>query len=134
MVRTELGCKAADIFAGVAASAFALTEEGVVSCHPQRAISVISFRGMNEQLVRYGGGASSVVPGMPVTFLSAQGTFQKWAELDECAGQPSAQDAAGCSRYSGCKDGVDVILCTSSGGQDFPDASFAWPILRAHTR
>jgi polyhydroxybutyrate depolymerase len=89
---------------------------------------------MNDPIVRYSGGASSLVSGMPVTFLGAKGTFQKWAELDQCTGQASTADAAGCSRYSGCKDGVDVILCTDAGGQAFPDASFAWPILRAHTR
>jgi polyhydroxybutyrate depolymerase len=129
-----VACQAADLFAAIAPAAFDLTQEGLVDCKPTRSITVISFRGTMDPLVKYTGGASSTVPGMPVTFLGAQGTFQQWAQFDQCVGDPSSPDANGCSRYSGCKDGADVILCTKNGGgQDFADATFAWPILRAHS-
>ena len=75
-----LACHAADVFAAVAPSAFDLLQENVGDCRPARPITVISFRGSADNLVPYDGGPSAVVPGMPVTFLGAQATFQKWAE------------------------------------------------------
>ena len=70
---------------------------------------------------------------MPVTFLGAQGTFQKWAEIDQCTGAPSAQDSNGCSTYSNCSGGVEVVLCTmQGGGQGSSNGSIAWPLLKRH--
>ena len=128
-----LACHAADIFASVAPSAFDLLQENAGDCAPARPITVIAFRGSADTLVPYGGGASSVVPGMPVTFLGAQATFQKWAQLDGCTGAPSAEDANGCATYSSCQGGVQVTLCTKQGGgQDQGDPSIAWPLLKQH--
>jgi polyhydroxybutyrate depolymerase len=73
------------------------------------------------------------VPGMPVTFLGAQGTFKKWSEIDQCSDSPSAEDSNGCSFYSACQGGAEVILCTKPGGnQEAGNASIAWPVLRRH--
>jgi polyhydroxybutyrate depolymerase len=127
-----LGCHAADLFAGVAPASFDLLQENAGDCHPARPITVISFRGSNDNLVPYEGGPSSVVPGMPVTFLGAEGTFRKWAEIDQCTGTPSGPDAAGCETYTRCQGGVEVVLCTKAGGQQQGDAAFAWPILKRH--
>jgi polyhydroxybutyrate depolymerase len=80
--------------------------------------------------VSYDGGYSSVVPGMPITFLGAQDTFTKWAEINQCTGT-AADVGGGCSTYSSCQDDVTVTLCTKQGGgHDAGDASFAWPILK----
>lgn len=129
-----LACHAADVFAAVAPSAFDLLQENVGKCTPPRPITVVSFRGRADTLVPYAGGLSTVVPQMAITFLGAQATFQKWAEIDGCPGAPSAEDADGCSRYSGCQGAADVILCSKAGGGQEPgNASIAWPILRAHT-
>jgi len=129
-----VACRAGDMFAAIAPSAFDLLQENVGKCTPPRPITVISFRGRADTLVPYAGGPSTLVPQMSVTFLGAQATFQKWAEIDGCTGAPSAEDADGCSRYSGCQGGADVILCSKAGGgQEQGDASIAWPILRAHT-
>lgn len=129
-----LACHAADVFAAVAPAAFDLLKENVDGCKPARPISVISFRGTQDGIVSYGGGLSSVVQGMPITFLGAKGTFAKWAELNGCTGSASAEDSKGCSSYSSCKDGVDVMLCTKQGGgHEAGDASVAWPILKKHT-
>jgi polyhydroxybutyrate depolymerase len=127
-----LACHAADVFAAVAPSSFDLLQDNVSDCRPARPISVISFRGSGDNLVPYEGGFSSVVPGMPVTFLGAQGTFQKWAELDGCTGSPSPPDSNGCSTYSSCQGGVEVVLCTVSGGQTFGDSAISWPFLKRH--
>jgi polyhydroxybutyrate depolymerase len=128
-----VACHAADAFAGVAPSAFDLLQENVGSCQPARPITVISFRGSADTLVPFDGGSSTVVPGMPVTFLGAQATFRKWADLDHCSGTPSAPDSNGCSTYSSCAGGVEVVLCVKTGGgQAQGDASIAWPLLERH--
>jgi polyhydroxybutyrate depolymerase len=128
-----LGCQAADLFAGVVPAAFDLLEENVEDCLPARPITVLSFRSTADMRVPYVGGPSSLVPGMPLTFLGARATFAKWAEIDDCTAGPSAENANGCAAYTGCAGGVDVVLCTSDGQDQHSDASVAWPILRRHT-
>lgn len=129
-----LACHAADVFAAVAPAAFDLLEENADECVPSRPISVISFRGTADSRVPYGGGPSSLVPGMPITFLGAEGTYAKWASIDGCVGPASAPDTNGCSAYSGCSDGAEVILCTKKDGRLEPgDPSLAWPVLKRHT-
>lgn len=128
-----LACHAADEFAAAAPAAFDLLAENVDDCHPTRPITVISFRGDGVSRVPYEGGASSLVPKMPITFLGAEATFARWAQLDGCSGTPSSEDNNGCSSYSGCLDDVEVILCTKPGGREEPgDAAVAWPVLKRH--
>ena len=129
-----LACRAAEVFAAVAPSAFDLMQEELGDCTPPRPITVISFRGMADTVVPYVGGRSTTVPNMPVTFLGAQGTFEKWAEIDQCTDSPSAEDSNGCSTYLDCQGGVEVILCTKqNGNQDAGNATVAWPVLKRHT-
>jgi polyhydroxybutyrate depolymerase len=128
-----LACHAADIFAAVAPAAFDLLQENESGCTPSRPITEISFRSTGDPIVPYDGGYSSLVPGMPVNFLGAQGTFQKWSQIDQCAGSPSAPDSNGCSTYSACGAGVQVTLCTKQGGGHDPgNASVGWPVLKKY--
>ncbi|WP_437321755.1 alpha/beta hydrolase family esterase [Sorangium sp. So ce385] len=128
-----LACHAADVFAAVAPAAFDLLQENVGSCEPSRPISVISFRGTSDSIVPYAGGGSSVVRGMPVTFLGAKSTFQKWADINGCTGSPSAENGQGCSTYANCEGGVEVTLCTKQGGGHEPgNATVGWPALKRH--
>ena len=130
----QVACHAADIFAAVAPAAFDLLQENVDECVPRRPITEISFRGTADPRVPYAGGPSSLVPGMPITFLGAQGTFQRWASINRCTGPASATDSKGCSSYSTCAGGVEVTLCTAQGGRDEPgDPNIAWPVLKRHT-
>jgi polyhydroxybutyrate depolymerase len=129
-----LACHAADVFAAVAPAAFDLLQENIADCTPPRPITVISFRGSSDPIVPYAGGASSVVQGMPITFLGAKGTFDKWAQLNHCTGSASAADANNCQSYSGCSGDVEVMLCTKQGGGHEPgNASVGWPHLKQHT-
>ena len=130
----ELACRSADVFAAVAPAAFDLLQENVDDCAPSRPITEISFRGTDDPRVPYAGGPSSLVPGMPITFLGARATFQRWAALNHCTGTASAEDVNGCSAYSSCDGGVEITLCTKQGGRDEPgNASIAWPVLKRHT-
>ncbi|HET7540500.1 MAG TPA: PHB depolymerase family esterase [Polyangiaceae bacterium] len=129
-----LACHAADVFAAVAPAAFDLLQENVNDCKPPRPISEISFRSTGDQVVNYTGGASMAVQGMPVTFLGAKGTFQKWAQINQCTGAASAEDANGCATYAGCPAGVEVTLCTKQGGShEAGNAKVGWPALKKHT-
>lgn len=129
----RLACDAADLFAAVAPAGFDLFQENVGSCKPSRSITVVAFRGLAAQLVPYAGGRSDFVPTMSVTFLGAQATFQKWAQLDHCGSGPSAVDSNGCSSYANCDDAADVVLCTKQGGGDEAgNPNVAWPILKRH--
>jgi polyhydroxybutyrate depolymerase len=130
----HVACHAADVFAAVAPAAFDLLEENVNDCTPSRPITVISFRGTADARVPYTGGPSALVPGMPLTFLGAQATFEAWARINRCVGARSQPDANGCSSYAGCQDAVEVILCTEQGGREGPgDPAVAWPVLKRHT-
>ena len=126
-------CHLADIFAAVAPAAFDLLQENQDACKPVRPISVISFRSTGDPIVSYNGGLSSIVQGMPITFLGAEGTHKKWASINQCTGNPS-QDANGCSTYSNCAGGVKVTLCTKQGGNhDYGNAEVGWPFLKEFT-
>jgi polyhydroxybutyrate depolymerase len=127
-----LGCKAADVFAAVAPAAFDLIEE--YDCTPSRPITVISFRGTADFIVPYAGGASTPptpYPLDPIHFLGAQGTFEKWAELNQCTGEPM-DTGGGCETYTQCAQGVEVTLCTSGGGHSTGDPDVGWPMLAKH--
>jgi polyhydroxybutyrate depolymerase len=129
-----VACHAADVFAAAAPAAFDLLAENVDDCVPQRPITVIAFRGTADSRVPYDGGPSSLVPGMPITFLGAQATFDAWARIDGCKGAPAPANGSGCASYSGCQGAVEVTLCTKQGGHEDPgDPSIAWPVLKRHT-
>jgi polyhydroxybutyrate depolymerase len=129
----HLACNAADMFTAIAPSAFDLLQDAEQPCHPSRPVTVISFRGTADTVVPYAGGAVQSPNDSNVTIhlLGAQGTFQRWAELDQCTGAPSARDNNGCSTYSECAGGVEVTLCTTEGGGiGFGSADRAWATLQ----
>ncbi|WP_438044481.1 alpha/beta hydrolase family esterase [Sorangium sp. So ce128] len=129
-----LACHAADTFAAVAPAAFDLLQENIADCKPSRPITVISFRSTGDPIVPYAGGYSAVVSGMPITFLGAKSTLEKWGQINKCTGAPSAEDSKGCSTFSNCEGGVEVALCTKQGGgHDYGNAAVGWPVLKRHT-
>lgn len=126
-------CHLSDIFAAVAPAAFDLLEENQSSCKPARPIPVISFRSTGDFVVNYNGAYSPVVQGMPITFLGAQKTLEKWAQINQCVGSPIT-NADGCLAYENCAAGVQVALCTKTGGgHDYGDANVGWPWLKQFT-
>jgi len=129
-----VACHAADVFAAVAPAAFDLLQENEADCKPSRPVSVITFRGTADARVPFNGGATSVVPNMPATFLGAQASFERWAEIDNCVGSASAPDANGCMTYSQCGASTEVVLCVKQGGrEEAGDPAIAWPILSRHS-
>jgi polyhydroxybutyrate depolymerase len=128
-----VGCEAADVFAAVAPGAFDLLAEN--TCAPARPITVIAFRSESDAIVPYEGGEKQDAPNGFVgkhTFLGAVATFEKWAEVDGCTGEP-VMESGGCQTYKQCKDGVEVTLCTVGGGHTWPDPERSWETLSRFT-
>jgi polyhydroxybutyrate depolymerase len=135
----KLACDAADIIAAVAPAAFDLMDpSNGWNCQPSRPITVISFRSTGDPVVPYTGGATHPPNGLPITitFLGAVGTFQKWAQLDQCSGSPTDNSSlgTGCQTYTQCAKGVDVTLCTKQGGgHDTGDPNVGWSMIKGYT-
>ena len=130
-----VACHAADLFAAVAPASFDLLQENEAACTPPRPIAELSFRSSNDTVVPYAGGASSLVSGMPVTFLGAMGTFQKWAadSMDGDGRSPTAVDGNDCQYYTSCGAGVQVGLCTMNTGHAPGNATIGWPFIKKYT-
>ncbi len=131
----ELACNAADVLAGIAPSGFDLLVESQQPCEPSRPVTVIAFRGTADEIVPYEGGDYQAPsdPDVTMSFLGAVGTFERWAELNGCAGAPSTPDDNGCATYSDCAEGAAVTLCTTEGGgMDWADPEMAWEALKDH--
>jgi polyhydroxybutyrate depolymerase len=124
-----LACQAADVFAAASPAAADLVQDNVADCKPTRPITVFTFRGTADTAVPYDGGSIG-----SLTSIGAKATFQKWADINQCTGSPSAEDSNGCSTYSSCASGVQVTLCTKQGGgHDSGNASVSWPVLKKYT-
>jgi polyhydroxybutyrate depolymerase len=128
-----LACHAADVFAAFAPASFDLLKENEDDCKPPRPVALLSFRSSNDTVVPYEGGYSSVVSGMPITFLGAEGTLAKWAEIDGCTGSPTASDSNACQYYTSCTGGVQVGLCTMTSGHAPGKANIGWPFIKKYT-
>lgn len=130
-----LACNHAETFAAVAVSSADLFAETETACAPSNPVGVISFRGTTDSVFPYEGGESNP-PGQPNVvheFQGALGTFETWAALDECVGEPSEADADGCSTHESCAEGTEVTLCTTEGSDQFHgDAARAWQALERH--
>jgi len=95
-------------------------------------ITVITFRGTQDDLAIYGGGLSNLV--RPIHFLGAINSMKKWAELDGCTGQ--AKDLGNnCQGFAAaqCPSGVESIVCTKTGGgHEQGNGTLGWPVLKRH--
>ncbi len=120
-----LACNAADVFAAVFPAAFDLITDIDPDCTPARPISVLSWRGEGDTVVPFGGGPGS---SGRVTFLGAEQSRDRWAEINGCTGTPTAD--GNCTTYEQCTDGVQVGLCAIPGGSHAPgDAEVGWAFL-----
>lgn len=124
-----LACNAADMFAAVAPSSFDLLVPDEEPCAPSRPISVLAYRGTADTTVPYAGGLG---PSGRITFLGAQGSFQRWATIDGCT---SATTTDGdCTYQSTCSAGVEIGLCVKQRGGHAPgDANVGWAFLSKFT-
>lgn len=124
-----LACNAADVFAAAAPASFDLLVPDEEPCAPSRPISVLAFRGTADTVVPFAGGQGS---SGRVTFLGAQGSFERWAGIDGCT-EPTTADGD-CTYYKQCSAGVEVGLCVKQGGTHAPgDPNVGWAFLSQFT-
>jgi polyhydroxybutyrate depolymerase len=125
----KLACEAADVIAAVAPVDFDCVDgAGCSNCNPGRPITVVQFRGTNDQLVAYEGSGA---------FAGARANLATWGEINECTGAPSelAQNDS-CESFPTCGDGAQTVLCTVQGGThcgsygSFSIAEVAWGVLQ----
>ncbi len=137
-----IACKAADVFAAVSPASFDLLTGSAPAgnaddCKPSRPIPELSFRGTGDTIAIYGGGYSSLVTGMPITFLGAQACWKKWASIDGCTDTPAYPTVNGstweCSYYKQCQANVQVGICINNGGHEYGDGTIGWTFLKQFT-
>jgi polyhydroxybutyrate depolymerase len=126
-----LACKATDIFAAIAPSAFDLTEENHIPCEPTRPITMFMHRGRSDTVVPWDGGPTTPPNGTPVTvtMLGAMGTFEEWARLNKCT--DDAVMDGNCHHHSQCESGVEVVLCENNGHTEGP-APLIWETIKKY--
>jgi polyhydroxybutyrate depolymerase len=130
-----LACQAADVFAAVVPASFDLLVPEEQDCEPARPVSVLSFRATNDFIVPYDGGASTPPNGAAVTihFEGAEGTRERWAQMNDCTDEPTAMaGATDCVSSTSCSAGVEVGLCTRSNGHTYGDATIGWNFMKRH--
>lgn len=124
-----LGCREAEVFAAIAPVSMG---NGTQPCAPARPISVIMYRGLNDDLVPYGGGS---------TYPSAASDLDQWKTLNSCTGAPRKVRGL-CDQYTECKAGVEVMLCSIPNGEHLlysgaaeagaPVADVVWEAFERH--
>jgi polyhydroxybutyrate depolymerase len=129
-----LACEQAELFAAIATSGMDLLVDSERGCEPTRAVSEISFRSKDDTTAPFAGGPVSLLGSdMTMETCGAVSTFEKWASLNHCTGQPTEADGNGCSTYADCDDHTEVTLCTrEQGGQVIGDPQRSWAFLKKH--
>jgi polyhydroxybutyrate depolymerase len=139
-VAAAMACDLAGRVASVAVVSGALYAEPG-ECRPSRPMPVLDIHGTDDPVVPYGGRAPTVewpLPMPPVpTWLTG------WATRDGCPGEPAVfldtPQATGV-RWSGCRDGSEVVHFRINGGDHQaprtiagrPFAQVAWDFFAAH--
>ncbi|MEM9305072.1 MAG: PHB depolymerase family esterase, partial [Pseudomonadota bacterium] len=127
-----LACRAADVFAAIAPTAFVLP---VDDCQPSRPITVAHFHGLDDTTVPYDGGPSR---GGSVVRIGAVESHETWAALNACPNPPTRVleiNDTYCDAYESCAGGVINVLCSVDAGHslgmntDLDVARAAWGLI-----
>lgn len=105
----RLACERADRIAAIAPVAGVM---GIDSCTPSRPVPVMHFHGTSDNIVPYNGGGFTGYRSAPITVA-------EWAARNSCAGPAVETFANGdsrCMTHENCAGGVEVTLCTITGG------------------
>jgi polyhydroxybutyrate depolymerase len=121
----ELACEASNVIAAFGPVAFPGAYSPQSNCMPHRPVPIITFQGLTDLLVPYGGGHLGGVSTEPIV-ASAQDTFAFWRDTDACAGTtPDQTETTGpssqCERYTSCGDGARVELCSVTSPTEDPN-------------
>jgi polyhydroxybutyrate depolymerase len=123
----RLACELSDRIAAIAPVAGVL---GIPTCAPRRPVPVFHFHGTLDALVPYNGGGA-------LNFNSVADTMRGWAQRDGCGPTPAEFLRRGivrCDRWSGCRLGSEVQLCTVDGGGHTWPGAFPIPLFGVTAR
>jgi polyhydroxybutyrate depolymerase len=123
MFAYRLACDLPGVLAAIAPVAGAVPASLAERCASARPTAVAAFQGTADPLLPYAGGGRR--PSGRGEVLSAARSAELWARVNGCAGQPAAEPSIDSvqdgtrvrpERWSGCRDGRDVVLYTIEGG------------------
>jgi polyhydroxybutyrate depolymerase len=123
MFAYRLACDLPGVLAAIAPVAGAVPAALAERCAAARPTAVLAFQGTTDPLLPYGGGGRR--PSGRGEVLSARASAALWARVNGCAESPeqeppidSVRDGTRVRpvRWSGCREGRDVILYTIDGG------------------
>jgi polyhydroxybutyrate depolymerase len=139
-VTARLACELAGRVAAVAPVAAALFRDPG-ECRPARAVPVLAVHGTHDEAIPYRGQPASVASPLPLPALPTW--LAEWATRDGCPGDPAVfldtAEVAGV-RWSGCRDGAEVVhYRINGGGHEAPHTiagrplvEVLWEFLGAH--
>ena len=127
----QLACRASELFAAVVTRDFDMLDLAASSCEPSRPVPILALRSESDPDLPYAGGEVRLSSGLNtrVRVLGAEASLQRWAELDQCTGDPDTS-MPNCQRYTSCEDASEVALCTRPTRAAAEDAAAAWAFLQ----
>lgn len=161
MMTQLMGCRHGDVFAAIAPVMGSFETVNADGCSPELPLSVLLIHGTADPIVPYEGGLANG-PRSPV-YLSAEANAAHWAEFGGCGSEtattriPPEEGQTGeilLTRYTTCDPGIEVALCTvTGGGHTWPGSTrnysealvgptsyalnaseFIWAFFKAHPR
>ncbi len=120
MMSYRLACELSGAIAAIAPVAGAMN----VECKPERPLSVVIFHGTEDGHVRYDGGEPlALADWHDRTDRPVKETVAFWVKFNGCRpqAQTSVKGHVQMERYSGCREGTEVVLYTIRGeGHSWP--------------
>jgi polyhydroxybutyrate depolymerase len=110
-----LGCRAADVFKGIAPISFQLSSR--LTCTPVRSVGMIEFHAPTDRQRPFNGHNVRRPDGSITPFPSAPASAARWAAIDRCstASQPVLRrGGSSCAEFPGCAD-ARVQFCSVDG-------------------
>ena len=126
IMSNRLGCELSDKIAAIAPVAGNIPQKTASTWSPSRAVAVLIINGTEDPLVPYNGGDVSFLSLKRGKVISVEDTVKFWVTQDGCPVAPQMEQlphvnpsdttSTTVERYTGCRDGTEVILYKVNGG------------------
>jgi polyhydroxybutyrate depolymerase len=126
IMSNRLGCELSDKIAAIAPVAGNIPQKTASTWSPSRAVAVLIINGTEDPLVPYNGGDVSFLSLKRGKVISVEDTVKFWVTQDGCPVAPQMEQlphlnpadttSTTIEKYTGCRDGTEVILYKVNGG------------------
>ena len=126
IMSNRLGCELSDKIAAIAPVAGNIPQKTASTWSPSRAVSVLIINGTEDPIVPYNGGEVSFLSFKTGKVISVADTVKFWVSKDGCPAAPEMEQLPDLTpddststiieRYTGCRDGTEVVLYKVIGG------------------